>query len=503
MADNYALPPRIRVINLINEANPGANLTLQKVTLGPVSVSTINNRNSTLTITAIPGSMILGNRQVWYNRLEMDQYFEFQRVLIEVDDPQTSYDLLPPLLQQYNTYIDEDDVQLLAVNGDTHTLISKPDSYGWLGQLDIDIIPVQIPLETVLLQTTITTPLEGDIYITSIKQFMDAVNAANGSTVPLSAVTLTLPQVNITVPGANTRVRISAIPNMGYRGYVDIYYNRLDILNYYSDPVEMNGVYEEAATGTALRLLLEVRNNTKFTAGEVINAPVTTGVRDIYLTLSNQSYVWIPNSLLGVRTPKLPLSLGYSIDALNGFASGDLYASALEQLLVIANATNNKTFTVADIALTDITPIPLEDQDGSGRNTTVTATAAVNNATYTGSVSLTYTRISVETTYPDAFEMPGVEFTFNNTIDILAQLVNRLQFVLPNQYVVNDPVSTYPVTMTIAAAHPIWLPGSTFSVTRDDTPVDPDADVGGLLLDGGGSYLLDGGGQLILDDVAP
>lgn len=493
MAENYALPPRTRLMNLINESNPGANLTLQKVTLGPVEVSTVNNLNSSVELTAIPGTLVLGQRRVWFDRLNLTTYFENQPIQLQVNDPQSSFDLLQPMLEQYNTYIGEDDVILEAISSSNYTLKAHPNSYGWIGQVTLSIIPVQYPLESILTQLTLDAFDSASVYLSSAQQLLEAINAANGTTIPLTSVTFSQPAVDTTVPGADTRVRVTAIAGQGFTGFVDIRYRRLAIATAYPEGIELSGSYVPPTDGATLLGLLTSRDNVKLAAGEVQNLAIASGVRSVYLTLTNASLVWAPNGVLGVTMPKVPLSYAYGTTDLPGFTVGDITVDGYTALRQLVNLTNSRTFAATDLEFSDLTPIPPELMGEAGLNTQMTISASATNADYTGSVTVSYRRIAVTNSYPDPFVMPGSAFAFSDTWGVLSRLQSRMNFALAESDVVNVPTSGTNITLTLSGTHPVWLPGSTFQV------IVPDAGTAGnILLDGGGNLLLDGGGQLLV-----
>lgn len=552
MADDISLPALVRLINLINKDNPGANVTPDQVDVSEPTVVSAYSRNTSVTLTAREGSGVSGARTLYYNRLNIGTYLSVYDGEVAVFDPQTTLDLLEPIFQQYGVRLTEDDVVSNPIVGLTegvpnpggvsHQLVAKDTSYGWLGTVNLTVVDPILYLTEVLGVNSsfgFVYPNEspayarGDITAWSGAHFYQLVNTVNEPRYNLNNTNTTLGvpvEIEPDVDGNNTTILITAVEGQGFAGQQTITYKRLDIAQAYPDGFDMGGQTNGIADTHALLPLLNTEFGVKLRTDEVVNQTISSTATTTTIVIANTSQQWQPGTVLSVSLPDIPL--GNLLTALNisGFvlpAQSPEYAvvdptvdsfDQLFQLIKTANAAPSLTLDMVDFSSpTSITP------DGAGRNTQVTLTATVDSE-YFGSVDIRYRRVDIGLMYPDAF-VPTTSLDAVTTVaDVIAILNAEYGLALRVDEFVAGPLNSVetPFVLTVSANSEVWLPGSTISVgiaqdlngsvlTHDDGSLqqlddgnvlgyDVPSDAPGFVPDG---FLTDGGSQVNFDGGAP
>lgn len=485
MADNYALPPKQRVINLINEDNPGANLSVDMVSMGPVQISTANNRNTLVMLTANPGFGIQpgSQREVWYNRLNLAQYFNGQPITVQVDNVFSTHDLLQPILQQLQTWLGEDDVVLSPITTvnkkATVTLQAAPGSYAWTGSVTVNIIPVQIPLATIWQTLNLAVFTTATLFARSVQQLLDAINANNYASVPLTSVTFSQPVMDTSVPGTDTRVTITAVTNEGYSGNVNVHYSRVNIINDYPSGISMSGTWVDPLTAHNLLTLLQTRDNIGAIFTEIQNATLNNNSRTQVLNLTNSNYVYAPLGQFTVQLPQMPLSKLWPTNVQPNFANPSITVDGWAQVLGLINTTHATSLANTDIGFTNLVV------GGGAENTSVRATALAPLVDYTGFVDIAYNRVA----FPTApITMTGGS-VYTTTLEVLAALRTQMGININDNQILADTIPDGATTaqLVLLDNHPLWMPGTVVNVTLPVPSV-------------GGNFFLPDGSNLLFPD---
>lgn len=496
MTDNYALPPKHRVINLINEDNPGANLSVAMVSMGPVQTSTTNNRNTSVMLTANPGFGIQpgSQRQVWYNRLDLAQYFNGQPITVQVDNVFSTYDLLQPILQQLQTWLGEDDVVLSSITTvnkkATVTLQAAPGSYAWTGSVTVNIIPVQIPLSSIWPTLNLAVFTSATLYARSVQQLLDAVNSTNYASVPLNSVTFSQPALDTSVAGTDTRVTISAITNEGYTGSVNVHYSRVNVINDYPAGINLSGTWTDPLTAHNLLSLLQTRDNVGAIYSEIQAATLNNNTRTQVLKLTNSDYVYAPLGEFTVHLPQMPLSKLWSISVQPDFVNPSITVDGWAQVRGLINATNSASLAANEVGFTNLSA------GGGAENTSVRATALAPLVDYTGFVDIAYNRVA----FPSApITMTGGS-VYTTTLEVLAALRTQMGININDNQILADAIPDGATTaqLVLLDNHPLWMPGTVVNVVL------PIPSVGGnFFLPDGTNFLLPDGSPYLMPGEAP
>lgn len=499
MADNYALPPKQRVINLLNEDNPGANLTVAMVAMGPVQVSPMNNRNTTMVLTANPGFGIQpgSQRQIWYNRLDLAQYFNGQPITVQVDNVFSTYDLLQPILQQLQTWLGEDDVILAAITTvnqkATVTLQAAPGSAAWTGSVTVNIIPVQISLASIWQTLNLAVFTTATLFARSVQQLLDAVNANNYASVPLNALTFSQPALDTSVVGTDTRVTISAVVNEGYTGSVDIHYSRVNIINDYPTGISLSGVWTDPLTAHNLLTLLQTRDDVGAIFTEIQGATLDNNTRTQVLRLTNSDYVYAPLGEFTVQLPRMPLSKLWTINVQPDFVDPSITVDGWAQVLGLINTANGTSLADTDIGFTNLVV-------GTGaENTSVRATALEPLADYTGYVDIAYNRVA----FPSTPIVMSGSSVYTTTLEVLAALRTQMGINIGDSQILADAIVENATTaqLVLLENHPLWEPGTVVNVVL---PIPAPAGEGGnFFLPDGSNLLLPDGSTYLMPGEAP
>lgn len=492
MADNYALPPRQRVINLLNEDNLGANLTVAMVSMGPVQVSNMNSRNTTMMLTANPGFGIQpgSQRQVWYNRLDLAQYFNGQPITVQVDNVFSTYDLLQPILQQLQTWLGEDDVILSSITTvnrkATVTLQAAPGSAAWTGSVTVNIVPVQVSLASIWQTLNLAVFTTATLFARSVQQLLDAVNANNYASVPLNALTFSQPVLDTSVVGTDTRVTISAIVNEGYTGSVDVHYSRVNVINDYPTGINLSGTWVDPLTAHNLLTLLQTRDNMGAIFAEIQSATLDNNTRTQVLSLTNSDYVYAPLGQFTVHLPQMPLSKLWPISVQPDFVNPSITVDGWAQALGLINTTNSTSLADTDVGFSTLVI------GGGAENTSVRATALAPLVDYTGFVDIAYNRVAFPST-PIAMTGGSV---YTTTLGVLAALRTQMGINISDNQILADaiPAEATTVQLVLLENHPLWEPGTVVNVTL---PIPSEGDGNFFLPDGSNLLLPDGSTYLM------
>lgn len=140
--------PSIEILgDLINRDNPAlkTSLTVDNVMLlkGP-TVTTVNGRNTRVTLNGITGSGIVGKKEFFYDRMDIGQLFNGITVVFDAKgDAATVKDLLPALNAQYGVGLADADIanpNVALGNGYTPTPVTITISaacVAYTGKLDV------------------------------------------------------------------------------------------------------------------------------------------------------------------------------------------------------------------------------------------------------------------------------------------------------------------------------------------------------------------------------
>jgi hypothetical protein len=143
MATDFTKMPLEILVDLINLAN-GSALTTADVSFSPPTALTGASRNTGLTITAKPGGMYSGSRDVTYNRVDMGMIPGLRSTEFTVN-PSWRYmhDLVPAINAAYNLNLQPEDYyddQLpdfsdYTLNNHNFLLRAQPGSYIYTNML--------------------------------------------------------------------------------------------------------------------------------------------------------------------------------------------------------------------------------------------------------------------------------------------------------------------------------------------------------------------------------
>jgi len=128
------------------------------------------DRNTAIKLTAREESNFQGSRVVCYDRLILDDFNKLVPLSIKGYYPETTHDLLKPLMLRYGLMLDLDEFidEALPEIGDepvTCILRAKPEAIGWIGQTEILVTQGDAILADHLTVTQlpgIDYPVEGD-----------------------------------------------------------------------------------------------------------------------------------------------------------------------------------------------------------------------------------------------------------------------------------------------------------------------------------------------------
>ncbi len=136
------------MLDLINQGN-GSALTLESVTYGIPVVDVGGDRNTSITVNAVPGSDYSGSTNFLYNRADIGLVPSFRTTEFIVGDVEHLSDFIDKLNYEYDINITEDDFVDVAVppfegtEDETIevTLETTPGSLVFFGSLVVTIRP--------------------------------------------------------------------------------------------------------------------------------------------------------------------------------------------------------------------------------------------------------------------------------------------------------------------------------------------------------------------------
>lgn len=132
-------PSKDMLIELINEEN---NLEILANQVNFSGIEPGSERNTLITITAIPGAPFIGDAQFEYDRLDIQTLFGANAPFV-IADPETigsTLDIIPLLNSLYNLQISSDDVIDSPVVGTSHTLVMSDESLAWKGSVVVTVV---------------------------------------------------------------------------------------------------------------------------------------------------------------------------------------------------------------------------------------------------------------------------------------------------------------------------------------------------------------------------
>lgn len=166
----FQLPSLTDLLNAINAANSTAFLatdlsfSLPKVVSGTWQ-GLSSDRNTAVKVTAASAGY-QGSQVILYNRLDLAQLANLPGVTdLAVNNPQTTWDILPQLAYYLGIQFVQGDLQNLPItlNGDGTgqvQLAANPNSLGWQGSVMLNVVAGGVPLDA----AASTTQLPGINY---------------------------------------------------------------------------------------------------------------------------------------------------------------------------------------------------------------------------------------------------------------------------------------------------------------------------------------------------
>lgn len=339
MADDYSLPAEQRLLNLINQDNGGAGITLEQVIFGTPEVTTEFGRNTKIQVTGVPGSGLTGTRTFWYNRLNLDTLFAAvteDDFVIRVDNPTNTWDLLDTILSTWDVNVSQDDVMQASFSGTTATLTAKATSLAWIGSTSVTVYPLISPLNTLITPPTLTGfNYQGqgpgyaneDAFISSEAQLLALINNNFSLSLTLSDVSFGAPtSITPDVDGRNTSVLVSALSDTNYSGTVTVTYKRVNLATAYPDGFDMLGSVIGLGSTSAVLERLQTQIGLAIEVGELVDEPLDEFPFESTLLLNATSYVYTPGSTVHVTHSE---AFEYELDDDGSIALADGGGAAL------------------------------------------------------------------------------------------------------------------------------------------------------------------------------
>lgn len=553
MADDYTLASLPRLLKLVNDENPGAELTEHNVTLGLPTTQTLHGKNTVIDMTGIIGRGRSGTRPYYYDRLNLGTFFQTYLhtppgpLLVTINNPINSYDLLPRIRQLYSIGIDQNDIVNEVLTGTNHTLKAKPTSLAWVGTVQLNIQPLLTELSTFL--TTLILPLfTPTIFdIDPAAQLLAQINLTNGTSftfneveftgmIPAAGQNLTYPEVIIQVKG-----KASAM----LTGTVNIRYTRTASADIYQNPLPTTYPYTPVTVTSELIDLLAVSDSVTLTTQEVNRTTIGVDPDIEKLTANQTSLLWTYGSNFFFDAPKVPLDQSQLDLNWEGLYPSDVAGIYYDQVQTIRDLIAVNTTIIADglsVHIGDSADVlPTDDfildvstlapSVGTG-NTSATFAATQTNTRYTGSAVVNFNRVDAADVFIDPVDFSALGPFTELTARELLNEINLLANTGINTLWIEDTVVTETdtvISLTFTEGQFVFIPGTSLSIQilrpgvveesgfllidtgafflldgggylkLDDTPTEP-IDDSLLLIDGGGNLLLDGGGYLNLDN---
>lgn len=161
---NYQIPSLTDLLNQINAANGTSFLStdlsfsLPKVVAGTWQ-GLSSDRNTAIKATAA-SSAYQGSQVILYNRLDLGQLANLPGLVLQVNAPQHTYDILPQLLYYTGIQFIQGDLQNLPItlNSDGTgqvQLSADPNSIGWQGSVMLNVTPGGVLMDSALATATL------------------------------------------------------------------------------------------------------------------------------------------------------------------------------------------------------------------------------------------------------------------------------------------------------------------------------------------------------------
>lgn len=160
MATDFTKDSQSIIVDLINDKNPGLGLTPALLTFGvPAAYSGAESRNTKLTVEAAAGSGYSGDRDLFYNRLDLSVVVGSKSDVFSLGNAVNISDLIPEINTRYGINLTTDDYTDAALPTFTDevpnenkpfTIVVKAGSLIWLNQLTLQLQRNDIPLSTAI-----------------------------------------------------------------------------------------------------------------------------------------------------------------------------------------------------------------------------------------------------------------------------------------------------------------------------------------------------------------
>lgn len=524
MAEYYNLSSLERVIRLINDENPSARLTVDNVTLGNPSPSAVNDKNTVVRVTAVAGRGRSGLRDYYYDRLQLNTFFQQYLnqpagpVEVDINGAVNSYDLLPRIRERYGLGIAQSDVMGEALIGSSYTLKALPTSLGWLGSVQLNIVPRLTNIATMLstLQLPLFTP---SIYDTpSDQQLLNRINAANNTNFTLNDVEFIglYAAPGGTLSSADIIVRLQGKPSALLTGTVDIRYTRRHTADVYPALQPTSFPYEVITSEAQALGLLSLNDDVILVGSEVDLDAVGPDPDRLTLRMTTASLLWVPTESVGFSLAKIPLNLAAFSKDWTGLTNGNVSAFTVFQKDVVEylfstntgiNPVNNplRIGELAQVTAPDrfvLIPSTLTAITGT-HNTQVTLAATANNPRYMNTVPVKYNRVDAASLYPVGLDVTAAgNQSATTTRSLWDSLQTTLGWNIPSSFIVNQAIAAdaTDITITFSEGQFLFIPGSQFTLTIARAAVV--AGDSNFALDDGSALALDDGSLFMLDDVA-
>lgn len=143
-------PSKSAVLQLLNRDN-NTNIGFDKIAFGiPAPAPSGYIRNTKMRVSSIPGSGFKNFVDVYYNRISLAAFFITNPLTIDPIGPDTTYDLLAYLNTNFGIHLDQEDVVLETISSSYVNLKAHPNSYTWIGSVNIQLGQAPLPPGTFL-----------------------------------------------------------------------------------------------------------------------------------------------------------------------------------------------------------------------------------------------------------------------------------------------------------------------------------------------------------------
>lgn len=134
-------PSKQIVLDLLNRDN-NRSLTLSDVDFDNfVALAPEYSRNTKARVVALTNSGYSGEREIYYNRLDLATFFSNTTPAILSNDPVSTHNALSLINSTYNLQLSEIDIIGESIFGDSWVFKASPDSPVWIGQVTVIITP--------------------------------------------------------------------------------------------------------------------------------------------------------------------------------------------------------------------------------------------------------------------------------------------------------------------------------------------------------------------------